>query len=611
MWAKRNTTPSLALSLYSAQSGKVYLRLLSHGNYTGSGWDPASDYQGLLDRTYSMNYLTGAALASAGYQKTFLSLKVYCSDYYIPYYPAMGEAENYTVQTSDVWYKSGNEKIYNAYSLYSYLYDAVSDEAIEAGLGAYASVEEEYHAYVNKMYLATSGMSEELQTYFTSEIAEKGLKEGDIWQQIRSVAAYIQDAAEYNLDYNTALDDKADVIYAFLTEYKQGVCRHYASAATMLFRMLGIPARYTQGYVADAVANEWVDVMSTNAHAWVEVYIGGIGWVQVEVTGGGPGFGGGGGQGGEEGGGEQGGGEQGGGEGGEGGEQGGGEGGGGEGEGEGPGGGEQGGEQKEKLTVRPVDEYLQVNTVDATVSLKHTGTLQGLYDLEKKGYRYEVTVAGEQTKVGIGDCTIVESSFRLFDAAGKDVTDEYDITFQTGTLQVYVEELTVKTGEKSGVYNGLPLTDARCEVTGLLAGHTCTAKATGSITNVGSTPNTAEVTVEDAGGNDVTYMYRIINDYGTLTVTPRAITVQADSATKTFDPNNRTPLTAPDAEITAGSLADGHKATFTTKGSQTNVGYSENIVSEVKIVDENGNDVTANYKITKLPGTLTVTPPNQ
>ena len=39
------------------------------------------------------------------------------------------------------------------------------------------------------------------------------------------------------------MDDEADVVVAFLTKYKEGICQHYASAATLLFRELGIPAR--------------------------------------------------------------------------------------------------------------------------------------------------------------------------------------------------------------------------------------------------------------------------------------------------------------------------------------------------------------------------------
>ena len=50
--------------------------------------------------------------------------------------------------------------------------------------------------------------------------------------------------------------------------------------------MFGIPARFTTGYSASGEAGVRTDVMNTKAHAWVEIYLDGIGWVAVEVTGG-------------------------------------------------------------------------------------------------------------------------------------------------------------------------------------------------------------------------------------------------------------------------------------------------------------------------------------
>ena len=70
----------------------------------------------MLDGTYSLNYTTGAALASAGYESVFVSLEVLGADYYIPYYPAMGADDGYRVQTSDVLYSSGTGIRGNLYS---------------------------------------------------------------------------------------------------------------------------------------------------------------------------------------------------------------------------------------------------------------------------------------------------------------------------------------------------------------------------------------------------------------------------------------------------------------------------------------------------------------
>ena len=42
-------------------------------------------------------------------------------------------------------------------------------------------------------------------------------------------------------------------------------------------------------------------------------------------------------------------------------------------------------------------------------------------------------------------------------------------------------------------------------------------------------------------------------------------------------------------------------------GSQVEIGYSENVVTAVKIIDSNGKDVTDNYYVITYNGLLTVT----
>lgn len=95
----------------------------------------------------------------------------------------------------------------------------------------------------------------------------------------------IQNAATYSLDYDPEMDQAANVAIAFLDQYREGVCTHYASAATLLYRTLGIPARYVEGFMIETKKDDFVQVKSPG-HAWVEVYCDGVGWIRVEVTGG-------------------------------------------------------------------------------------------------------------------------------------------------------------------------------------------------------------------------------------------------------------------------------------------------------------------------------------
>ena len=77
-----------------------------------------------------------------------------------------------------------------------------------------------------------------------------------------------------------------DGIDTLLFEEKRGFCAHYAGAATFVFRAAGIPARVVVGYQGgDAGAgDDYLIVRQYDAHAWVEVYLNGQGWVRVDPT---------------------------------------------------------------------------------------------------------------------------------------------------------------------------------------------------------------------------------------------------------------------------------------------------------------------------------------
>ena len=98
-----------------------------------------------------------------------------------------------------------------------------------------------------------------------------------------------------NKKYSLVLDEEADddnPIGYFITDGDKGYCVHFASAATGLLNSMGVCARYVTGFVA--TVDKFVEkngayeatVLDSDAHAWVEIYLNGIGWVPFEVTGG-------------------------------------------------------------------------------------------------------------------------------------------------------------------------------------------------------------------------------------------------------------------------------------------------------------------------------------
>ena len=218
-----------------------------------------------------------------------------------------------------------------------------------------------------------------------------------------------------------------------------------------------------------------------------------------------------------------------------------------------------------------------------------------------------VTVTGSQTEVGSSDN--VPRDAVILDEALNDVTDSYNITYVDGTLTVAERAFEITADSDSKVYDGTPLTDSGYALTagGLAAGdNLVSVNVTGAQTVAGSSDNVpVGAVVLDEALNDVTATYNITYVNGALEVTPRAIEITADSDGKVYD---GTPLANDGYAITDGSLAAGDTLeSVTVTGSRTVVGSSSNVPSGALIRDAGDVDVTDNYSISYVNGTLEVT----
>ncbi|WP_460761827.1 transglutaminase TgpA family protein [Lysobacter fragariae] len=72
----------------------------------------------------------------------------------------------------------------------------------------------------------------------------------------------------------------------FLFDTKAGFCQHFSSSYVVLMRAAGIPARVVTGYAGgyhNPLGDYWI-VRNSDAHAWVEIWLRGRGWVRVDPT---------------------------------------------------------------------------------------------------------------------------------------------------------------------------------------------------------------------------------------------------------------------------------------------------------------------------------------
>lgn len=141
-----------------------------------------------------------------------------------------------------------------------------------------------YEDYVYEKYLSVpSNMIEDLQDFLIS----KGIdyKSNDKSLLIRQIKDLLQ-SKEYSYTLKPGnVPNGKDVLLYFLLDNKQGFCQHFAGAATLLYRVCGIPSRYTVGFAIDDYENGIAEVTANKGHAWTEVFTKNSGWKPVEVTG--------------------------------------------------------------------------------------------------------------------------------------------------------------------------------------------------------------------------------------------------------------------------------------------------------------------------------------
>ncbi|MBE5807901.1 MAG: hypothetical protein E7317_06130, partial [Clostridiales bacterium] len=106
------------------------------------------------------------------------------------------------------------------------------------------------------------------------------------YDKARAIELWLKANCTYALDVEQP-DARRDFVSGFLLGTRRGYCSYFASAMTVMCRIAGVPARYVEGYAAEASATP-VTLTGENAHAWTEVCFAGIGWVSFDPSNGGP-----------------------------------------------------------------------------------------------------------------------------------------------------------------------------------------------------------------------------------------------------------------------------------------------------------------------------------
>jgi len=103
------------------------------------------------------------------------------------------------------------------------------------------------------------------------------------YEKVMAINDYFSTENDFRYTTETQAGTTGSDLMDFLSN-KQGYCEQYASAMAYLVRAVGIPARVAVGFGRGTETRDYISVTNKDAHAWVEVYFSGFGWVPFDPT---------------------------------------------------------------------------------------------------------------------------------------------------------------------------------------------------------------------------------------------------------------------------------------------------------------------------------------
>ncbi|MEJ2422932.1 MAG: transglutaminaseTgpA domain-containing protein [Candidatus Thiodiazotropha sp.] len=103
----------------------------------------------------------------------------------------------------------------------------------------------------------------------------------------RALALEAHLRSHYNYDFESIFTSQHQTpLSRFLFETRRGHCEYFASALAILLRTLDIPSRLVTGFSATDLnpLTGYYEIHALDGHAWVEAYIEGLGWLELEPT---------------------------------------------------------------------------------------------------------------------------------------------------------------------------------------------------------------------------------------------------------------------------------------------------------------------------------------
>ena len=266
--------------------------------------------------------------------------------------------------------------------------------------------------------------------------------------------------------------------------------------------------------------------------------------------------------------------------------------------------------------VAESNNYLQstpTESVNITIAQKEVtlswGTRSWTYD--KSAHSTTCTVG---SLVSGTSCTVTLTGNSITNVGSTTVTasslsnSNYKLpSANTTTISIVARTVTLSWGTTSWTYDG-STHSTTCTAGNLCSGDTCTVTLSGNSVGPDSNTVSGEMPTVTATGLSNSNYALPSSRTTTLIINSRSITYTATNESWTYDGSSHSASNT--ATLTSGSLVSGHTATFSCSGSVgPNVGSS---TKTLNVTIKSGNtDVSGNYSMARVWGTLSITKANQ
>lgn len=181
--------------------------------------------------------------------------------------------------------ETGSENGYTTYQGYNLsdflsVLDTVSAGGFDDLLGEYGAYAESTYMYVPEDKIPR--IAELCNT--------SGVRKGNYTAATNFIISTLNEMTTYTTSPGNA-PSGVDIAEYFLFDSGKGFCQQYATTAALMYRLLGLPSRYVTGYMVtpsdfhkNSDGTYTAIATDEKAHAWVEVYVDGTGWIPTEVT---------------------------------------------------------------------------------------------------------------------------------------------------------------------------------------------------------------------------------------------------------------------------------------------------------------------------------------